>query len=214
LATCSDDGTVRVFDFLRSSEEFILRGHGADVKCVDWHPRKNLLVSGSKDNQQPVKLWDPKSGQSVSTIHAHKAAVTSVRWNQNGNWLLTASRDHLIKLYDIRTMKEMEVLKGHKLDVNTVSWHPIHEKLFASGGSDGAILFWLVGNKRDIGGMESPHDSFVWSLAWHPLGHMLCSGSNDHTCKFWCRNRPGDEMKDRHSSGGLPVEEMADTGSV
>ena len=51
--------------------------------------------------------------------HAHKAAVTSVRWNQNGNWLLTASRDHLIKLYDIRTMKEMEVLKGHKLDVNS-----------------------------------------------------------------------------------------------
>ena len=30
--------------------------------------------------------------------------------------------------------------------------------------------------------------------------------------KFWCRNRPGDEMKDRHTSGGLPVEEMADTG--
>ena len=43
-------------------------GHGADVKCVDWHPRKNLLVSGSKDNQQPIKLWDPKAGQSVSTM--------------------------------------------------------------------------------------------------------------------------------------------------
>ena len=39
--------------------------------------------------------------------------------------------------------------------------------------------------------MESPHDSFVWSLSWHPLGHMLCSGSNDHTwyvcvCVFVC----------------------------
>lgn len=43
-------------------------GHGADVKCVDWHPRKNLLVSGSKDNQQPIKLWDPKAGQSISTM--------------------------------------------------------------------------------------------------------------------------------------------------
>ena len=30
--------------------------------------------------------------------------------------------------------------------------------------------------------------------------------------KFWCRNHPGDEMKDRHTSGGLPVEEMADSG--
>ena len=26
-----------------------------------------------------------------------------------------------------------------------LSWHPVHEKLFASGGSDGAVLFWLVG---------------------------------------------------------------------
>lgn len=43
-------------------------GHGADVKCLDWHPRKCLLASGSKDNQQPVKLWDPKMGQSVSTM--------------------------------------------------------------------------------------------------------------------------------------------------
>ena len=29
-----------------------------------------------------------------------------VRWNKNGNWFLTASRDHLIKLYDIRNLKQ------------------------------------------------------------------------------------------------------------
>ena len=26
LATCSDDGTIRTFDFVQCSEEFILRG--------------------------------------------------------------------------------------------------------------------------------------------------------------------------------------------
>ena len=46
----------------------VLLGHGADVKCVDWHPTKGLLVSGSKDSQQPVKLWDPKSGNSITTL--------------------------------------------------------------------------------------------------------------------------------------------------
>ncbi|XP_019857308.1 PREDICTED: flowering time control protein FY-like [Amphimedon queenslandica] len=200
LATCSDDGTIRVFDFLSCTEEHILRGHGADVKCLDWHPRKSLLASGSKDNQQPVKLWDARTGQSVCTIHAHKATVMDIKWNRNGNWLATASRDYLIKLYDVRMMKELYVLKGHKKDVNTISWHPVHEKVFASGGSDGAILFWLVGNEREIGGMESAHEGFVWSLAWHPLGHLLCSGANDHTCKFWCRNRPGEELKDKYNS--------------
>ena len=35
------------------------------LRCVDWHPHKGIVVSGSKDNQQPIKLWDPKSGQVV-----------------------------------------------------------------------------------------------------------------------------------------------------
>lgn len=28
----------------------------------------------------------------------HKSSVLAVEWNKNGHWLLTASRDHLIKL--------------------------------------------------------------------------------------------------------------------
>jgi len=29
-----------------------------------------------------------------------------VKFNRNGNWFLSASRDHLVKLYDIRNLKE------------------------------------------------------------------------------------------------------------
>lgn len=205
FTTCSDDGTVRVWDFLRCFEEKILRGHGADVKCVDWHPQKSLIVSGSKDSQQPIKLWDPKSGQSLATIHAHKSTVMEVKWNRNGNWLLTASRDHLLKLFDIRKMnQEMQTFRGHKKEACSLAWHPIHECLFASGGSDGAIMFWMVGADKEVGAMENAHDSCVWSLAWHPLGHILCSGSNDHTSKFWTRNRPGDKMRDKYNLNTLP----------
>lgn len=46
----------------------VCAGHGADVKCVDWHPTKGLVVSGSKDSQQPIKFWDPKTGQSLATL--------------------------------------------------------------------------------------------------------------------------------------------------
>ena len=30
--------------------------------------------------------------------HGHKNIVLSVKWNQNGNWLLTASKDQIIKV--------------------------------------------------------------------------------------------------------------------
>lgn len=47
--------------------------------------------------------------------HAHKATVMELKWNKNGNWLLTASRDHLLKVFDIRNMKEeIQTFKGHK----------------------------------------------------------------------------------------------------
>lgn len=196
---------MRVWDFLSCREERVLRGHGADVKGVDWHPTKALLVSGSKDSQQPIKLWDPRSGTSLATLHAHKNTVMDVKWNQNGNWLLTASRDHLVKIFDIRNMgQEMQTFRGHKKEATCLSWHPVHENLFASGGSDGAILFWSVGTDKEVGGMEQAHDSVVWSLSWHPLGHILASGSNDHTCKFWTRNRPGDKMRDKYNLNLLP----------
>lgn len=53
----------------------------------------------------------------LSFRHDHKNAVTAVEWNQNGNWLLSASRDHVIKLYDIRMLKEVQSFRGHKKEV-------------------------------------------------------------------------------------------------
>lgn len=44
------------------------------------------------------------------------------KWNKNGNWLLTASRDHLIKLFDIRNMnQEMQTFRGHKKEATSNS---------------------------------------------------------------------------------------------
>ncbi|XP_018325750.1 pre-mRNA 3' end processing protein WDR33 [Agrilus planipennis] len=218
FVTCSDDGTLRIWDFFRYQEERVLRGHGADVKCVHWHPQKGLIISGSKDNQQPIKLWDPKTGQSLATLHAHKSTVMDLKWNENGNWLITASRDHLLKLFDLRNLgQEVQTFRGHKKEASSVAWHPVHEGLFSSGGSDGAIMFWHVGADKEVGAIEQAHDSIVWTLAWHPLGHILCSGSNDHTSKFWTRNRPGDLMRDKYNLNTLPagiagLEDVGDLG--
>jgi WD40 repeat protein len=58
---------------------------------------------------------------------------------------------------------------------------------------------------KEIGAIEQAHDSIVWALEWHPLGHILVSGSNDHTSKFWTRNRPGDQMRDKYNLNTLPA---------
>ena len=91
------------------------------------------------------QLWDPRTGGCLSTLYGHKNTVTKVAWNDNGNWLLTSSRDQLIKLYDIRAMKELCSLKGHHKEVTSISWHPVYETVFASGGMDGTLIYWNIG---------------------------------------------------------------------
>lgn len=66
LATCSEDKSVRVFDFWSTAQDCELLGHNAEVYAVAWHPSKALIASGSRDST--VKLWDPRAGHDVATL--------------------------------------------------------------------------------------------------------------------------------------------------
>jgi len=110
--------------------------------------------------------------------------------------------------------------------VAALSWHPQHESLLVSGGSEGSMFFWIVGyvplamfrivimsvrTSVEVAAMETAHESQVWSLVWHPTGHTLASSSNDTTTKIWSRNRPGDPMTDRYSENRPFVKEHRET---
>jgi WD domain, G-beta repeat len=53
--------------------------------------------------------------------------------------------------------------------------------------------------------LSQAHDSNVWALAFHPLGHLLVSASNDHTTRFWARERPGDAASVFAPGGAKPA---------
>ena len=205
FAAASDDATVRIVDFARAETEHTLSGHTGDVKTAQWHPYLGLVASGGKDGA--VKLWDAKSGHCATTMHGHKNAVTCSQWNKNGNWLVTGSKDQTLKVWDLRMLKEIGTYRGHGKDVTEVVWHPVHEALFTSGAFDGSINYWLVGaGEAPHAEIKGGHEMAILSLAWHPSGHILVSGSMDNTTKFWCRNRPGEVARDtaagRQPAGG------------
>ncbi|KAF2025371.1 WD40 repeat-like protein [Setomelanomma holmii] len=233
FVTCADDTTLKIWDFASSTEESTLTGHGWEVKTVDWHPHKGLLVSGSKDHQ--VKFWDPRTGRCLTTLHGHKNPISKTMFEPvQGNMLATCARDHTARIFDLRMMRDVLLLKGNEKDIITMAWHPMHKNLLSTGGVDGSILHYLLDEQNppeDTPPSVSPydaadsqnapaqsiwpahrikeaHDYTVWSLDWHPLGHILASGSNDRVTRFWTRPRPGDTdyVNDRYHIGQEQAE--------
>lgn len=233
FVTASDDSTLKVFDFAGGIEESTLTGHQWELRSVDWHPTKGMIASASKDHT--IKLWDPRNGRCLTTLGAHKNHVLKAVFEpQDGNMLASGGKDHIIRIFDLRMMRDVFVLRGHEKDVNTLAWHPIHKNLLSSAGADGAIIHYLLDEQNAPAGIspsmspyDSPdpdnapsqtiypahslpyaHDFAVWSLNWHPLGHILVSGSNDRITRFWSRARPGDVncFKDRYHIGQAAAE--------
>lgn len=233
FVTASDDSTLKIFDFALGSMESKLEGHGWDAKTVDWHPTKGLLVSGSKDHL--VKLWDPRTSRCLTTLHGHKSTITKVAFEKvMGACLATSARDQTARVFDLRMMRDICLLKGHNKDISTLTWHPIHPNLLSTGGMDGALFHYLLdspnppaGQALTVAPYDSPdpttapaqsiwpthkvpyaHDYAIWSLDWHPMGHVLASGSNDRITRFWSRARPGDNdvFQDRYHIGEAAAE--------
>jgi len=97
-------------------------------------------------------------------------------------------------LMDIRTMSVRKVFKAHQKEVTALCWHPETDALLASGGYDSGLHFWdMHGASKPIESLPGAHDGPIWCLAWHPLGHLLVSGSHDYSTRFWSRARPGDK---------------------
>lgn len=211
FATCSDDGSVKVWSFASMTEETSFSGrnaHGWDVKCVDWHPSMALLASGSKDNT--LRLWDPRQKSSIYTIHEFKNTVSRARFQPTGNQFLLAasSRDHTAHVFDIRkivTNGESQVLRGHNSDVACLEWHPVHRNMLTTATHEGSLHHFVLDSAsmvNDVGQLmpawtvPKAHQWPVWDLAYHPAGHALATGSNDKTVRIWTRAAPGDHLED------------------
>lgn len=65
----------------------------------------------------PISTPPLSSSHSHHHSHGHKNTVQAAQWSPSGNLVATASRDQLVKVFDIRAMKELVTLRGHKKEV-------------------------------------------------------------------------------------------------
>ena len=131
----------------------LLFEQGKDFKALIESLRAGVLVHHvkAKPSRQIINPLQQAVFQvrEHNTLARHGSYVTSVSFSSDGQTLASGSGDHTIKLWEIKTGREIYTLRGHGSYVNSVSFSPGGQTL-ASGSGDGTIKLWDVKTKEEL----------------------------------------------------------------
>ncbi|BFZ04715.1 hypothetical protein BsWGS_07754 [Bradybaena similaris] len=201
MVSCSEDATIRVWDYETGDYERSLKGHTDSVQDVAFDSSGKFLVSCSAD--MTIKLWDFNGYECIKTMFGHDHNVSSVTFMPSGDFVLSSSRDKTIKMWEVATGYCVKTYTGHRDWVRMVKVYQ-DGSLLASCSNDQTVRVWVTATKECKAELRE-HEHVVECIAWAPdsaqpaineaagsevkgakrSGPFLISGSRDKTMKMW-----------------------------
>ncbi|XP_064446825.1 apoptotic protease-activating factor 1 isoform X3 [Mirounga angustirostris] len=117
LASCSADGTLKLFDIHTSGLlAEIPTGHHSTIQYCDFSPQNHLAVVAL--SQCCVELWNMDSYLKVADCRGHLSWVHCVMFSPDGSSFLTSSDDQTIRLWETKKVcKNSAIVLKQEIDV-------------------------------------------------------------------------------------------------
>ncbi|ETO10620.1 hypothetical protein RFI_26757 [Reticulomyxa filosa] len=111
----------------------------------------------------------------------------------NGYTICSGSYDDTIRIWDIETTKQFNLLEGHSSWIMSLKYGS-NELLntILSGSKDKSVRLWDIRSRQQIQ-VFNGHTSLVYAVEYSPFviknsignSNVICSGSYDNTIRFW-----------------------------
>jgi len=195
--TGSRDKTVIVWKIDEDDTDYAvpirrLRGHSHFVQDLCYSGLGMHALTASWDST--MRLWDLKTGNSMTTFVGHTKDVLSVAFNHGNTKIMSGSRDKQMKLWNINGEVKMDVVDGGHTDwVSCVRFSPPNvERMGAatdelvSCGWDKKIKVWTLQENECFRRLEmSGHEAYVSTVTISPDAGVCASGGRDGLVIVW-----------------------------
>ncbi|KAI9359163.1 WD40-repeat-containing domain protein [Pilaira anomala] len=147
------DGTIRIWNIKSSTSIVTLSGHRAAVTALAFDHDGTRLASGSKDTD--LIIWDVISESGLYRLKGHKDQITCLAFLNtkdikehdvgvsSDGYVLSSSKDTLIKLWDLSAQYCRETLVGHRSEVWSFAVSK-DQKVIISGGAEAQLKAWKI----------------------------------------------------------------------
>jgi WD40 repeat protein len=173
------------------------QGYGS-VLCCAVSPDGALIASG--DHGGDTFLWSV-TGRFAGELSGHTDAVHGCAVSPDASFILTASADHTLKLWDPETHQELATLSGHSDAVYGCAISP-DATFIASASADHTLKLWDRQTHQELATLGG-HGGAVYGCAVSPDARFIASASADHTLKLWDRRTHGELVTLRGHSGAV-----------
>ncbi len=139
------------------------------------------LLAASGANEGMVTVWDAQSGANRFRL-PHPAPVSSISFNPEGSWLLTACHDQKARRFDMAAGQEIVPRFCEEQPLHTARVSPDDHLVGLAGDEHSARIFHL---DDEVPGPMLAHRGPVLSLAFNQSGLSVATGSTDCTARVW-----------------------------
>ncbi|RKZ53210.1 MAG: hypothetical protein DRR16_03840 [Candidatus Parabeggiatoa sp. nov. 3] len=175
----SRDRTVRLWDIEQGRLKHTYRGHSGLVSSVRFSSA-DYALSGSYD--KTMRLWNNQSQTFEQRFRGNSDWVLSVAFSPNGQTVLSGSRDHKMRLWDING-SQVRTFWGQAY-IHSVNF--LDGQRIVSGNGDGTVQIWDINSGRVSQTLRGHRDA-VFSVDVSQEGRLV-SGSLDNTLRLWDTN--------------------------
>jgi WD40 repeat protein len=136
-----------------------------------------------------LAVWDLEAEGPLETIspykvlYGHSEGVQGVAITPDGALGISASTDKTVKVWDLKSLRELRTLTGHTDLVRSVALTR-DGRLAVSAADDKTLKVWNVESGRELFTLTG-HSRSVLGVAITPDGRQALSCSQDGTLKLW-----------------------------
>ncbi|XP_072557445.1 striatin-4 isoform X2 [Paramormyrops kingsleyae] len=193
LASCSADGTVRIWDPQNSSPCLSVfnkaKEHGTptSVAFVNSDPSQ-VVVSFDRGE---TLLYDLNTEQSIMVLETHtkdgSELINCVASHPAQPISITAHENRTIRFLDNKSGKVLHSMVAHLDAVTCLTTDPKGTYLI-SGSHDCSVRLWTLDNRtcvQEITAHRKKHDEAIHDVAFHPCQPFIASAGADALAKIF-----------------------------
>jgi U3 small nucleolar RNA-associated protein 12 len=166
----------------------------AEVTALTLNPANPLVLAAGYNNGS-IRLWtlkdDFSAGELAVTFTGHKSAVTHLAFDEEGNRLVSGSRDTDVVLWDIVAETGLVRLRAHTDQITGLGFLPEPREdglrgrdLLVTTGKDGLVKVWDL-TTAFCCETHVAHRGEVWALAVSPNRRTVVTAGPDGEVKLW-----------------------------